>query len=542
MLLKNKKIITLIIATVVSSSIIFIGCGKSKTVATKTIKVNITANPKTIDPGINNSLEGGIVIANAFEGLVSLDKDNKVIPGVSEKWEVSKDGLTYTFYLRKDAKWSDGKSIKASDFEYAWRRVLDPATASVVATKLYYIKNGQAYNSKKVTSDKVGVKATDDYTLTVNLEAPTPYFLSLVATPAYDPVPKDVVEKNKDWATKAETYVSNGPFVIKEYKTKDSLNFEKNTNYWDVKDVKLDKIEFKTLSNENSYYAAFKTGELDLITAPPMQETPNLLKDGIAKAYPYMGTYFYNFNVSDKEMSPEAAKVLKDARVRKALALAIDRTAITEKVTKGGQLPATSLIPSSTLDSDGTKFKTKDYFSKTANIEEANKLLAEAGYPDGKGFPKLEVLYNTMQGHKIIAEAIQDMWKKNLGIDITLRNVERQVQLSEVANKNYMISRGGLIGEYNDAMTFLDTFTSYSKQNNSGYKDLSYDELIAASKTESDINKRTELLHKAEDILIEDMPIIPIYEYTELICMNKKLKDVNVSPLGYMFFKNAYIE
>lgn len=539
-MLRNKRIISLLIAVMVVSTI-FGGCGQSKITTSKIIKVNIAAVPKTIDPGLNNSLEGGIVITNAFEGLVSLDKNNKIIPGVAEKWNISKDGLTYTFDLKKDAKWSNGTIVTAKDFEYAWQRELDPKIASPIAYKLYYLKNGQAFNNKKVTADQVGVKSIDNNTLVVTLEAPTPYFLSLLATPAYNPVPKDIVSKNSKWTMDSKTYISNGPFKIIEYKN-DSLNFEKNPNYWDSKNVKLDNIEFKTISNENSYYSTFKTGELDLITAPPMSETPELLKNGTAKTYPYMGTYFYNFNMTGNNLSTEAAKALKDVRVRKALSLAIDRTAIVEKVTQSGQLPATSLIPGSTLNPDVTKFKTKDYFSKTANIEEAKKLLAEAGYKDGKGFPSLEILYNTMQGHKIIAEAIQDMWKKNLGVDITLRNVERQVQLSEVANKNYTISRGGLIGEYNDPMTFLDTFTSYSKQNNSGYNNSEYNKLIAESKTESNITKRTELLHKAEDTLMNDMPILPIYEYTDVVCINKKLKDVNISPLGYMFFKNAYLQ
>lgn len=540
-MLKNKRIVSAIIATVMTSTLLA-GCGQAKPAVTKTIKVNITANPKTIDPGLNNSVEGGIVICNAFEGLINLDKNNKLIPGVAERWEVSKDGLHYTFHLRKDAKWSDGKLVTAKDFEYAWKRALNPKTASTIAYKLYYIKYAQAFNSNKASADQVGVKAIDDYTLDVTLESPTSYFLSLLATSAYNPIQKDIVEKNpKDWATKPETYICNGPFMMKEYRFKDSINFVKNPNYWDAKDVKLDRVEFKTIENEFTYYAAFQSGQLDIIFAPPVQATPELLKNGTAKAFPYIGTYFYNLNLSDSKITPETAKALKDVRVRKALSLAIDRTELTQKITKGGQVPATSLVPGS-LDVNGTKFKNKDYFSPTTNAKEAKKLLAEAGYPDGKNFPQLEILYNTMQGHKIIAEAIQDMWKKNLGIDIHLINKERQVQLSEVANKNYTISRGGLIGEYNDPMTFLDVFTTSSIGNNSSYSNSKYDELITAAKHETDIQKRTTILHQAEDILMNDMPIIPIYEYTNVVCMNKKLTNVNISNLGYVIFKDANIE
>lgn len=552
---KKSKMLALLVTVAVAGSV-FAGCGSKSTSGTasgkKVIKVNLGADPKTIDPGLNNSVEGAKVICNAFEGLTNLDKDDKPIPGVAEKWDVSKDGLTYTFHLRKDAKWSDGKPVTAKDFEYAWKRALDPKTASEYAYQLYYLKNGEAYNmsdkpdaKKKATVDEVGVKATDDYTLVVTLEGPTLYFLSLTAFPTYCPVRKDILEKNpKDWATKAETYISNGPFVVKEIKPKDSLNFEKNPNYWDAKDVKLDRIEFKTLENESSYFAAFKTGQLDMIDKPPAQETPNLLKDGTAIPYPYLGTYYYNLNVSPnaEQVNPEAAKVLKDVKVRKALAYAIDRTALVEKVTKAGEKPATSFVPSSSSDSNGGKFKNKEYYPATADVAQAKKLLADAGYPDGQGFPKLEILYNTMQGHQNIAQAIQDMWKKNLGIDVQLRNVERKVHLTELNKRNYQIARDGWIADYNDPMTFIDQFTTGNEQNHPGYANAEFDKLIHEAKAEADATKRVALMHQAEDIIMNDMPFIPLYEYTEVVCMNKKLKNVRVSPLGFFYFKDADLE
>ncbi|MBV7273048.1 peptide ABC transporter substrate-binding protein [Clostridiaceae bacterium UIB06] len=558
-MLKNKKfkLITLAAAIALSASV-FAGCGSSSsngsTTASgnKVIKVNIGADPKTIDPGLNNSVEGSHVIVNAFEGLTNLDKDEKVIPGVAEKWDVSKDGLHYTFHLRKDAKWSDGKPVKASDFEYAWKRALNPDTASEYAFQLFYLKNGEAYNqskdekaTKKATADEVGVKATDDYTLDVTLEGATPYFLSLMAFPTYMPVRKDIVESHpKDWATKPETYVSNGPFMMKELKMKDSINFVKNPNYWNTKSVKLDGIQFKVLDQESSYFAAFKTGQIDMIDKPPVQEIPNLLKDGTAKSYPYLGTYYYDFNISANaaNVNPDAAKALKDVRVRKALSLAIDRTAITKDVSKGGEIPATGFVPSGVTDEKGTKFKTKEYLNKTANVEEAKKLLAEAGYPDGKGFPKLEIIYNTLQMHQSIAVAVQDMWKKNLGIDITLRNLERKVQLTEANKHNFVVNRDGWIADYNDPMTFLDIFTTTNGNNYCGYNNPKYDELITAAKHEADSQKRTAMLHQAEDMLMEDMPIMPIFEYTEVVCMNKKLKDVHVSNLGFFIFRDADLE
>lgn len=553
-MLKNKKSKFIALAmTVALAGSILAGCGSSATnnqaSGNKVIKVNLGADPKTIDPGLNNSVEGGKVIVNAFEGLTDVDKDEKVIPGVAEKWDVSQDGLHYTFHLRKDAKWSDGKPVKAQDFEYAWKRALNPDTASEYAFQLFYLKNGEAYNqsknpnaAKKATEDQVGVKATDDNTLDVTLEGATPYFLSLMSFPTYMPIRKDIVEKNpKDWATKPETYVSNGPFVMKELKMKDSLNFVKNPNYWDAKNVKLDGIQFKVLDQESSYLAAFKTGQLDMIDKPPVQEIPNLLKDGTAKSYPYLGTYYYDFNVSAnaENVNPEAAKALKDVRVRKALSLAIDREAITSKVSKGGEKPATSFVPSGVTDEKGTKFKNKEYYKTTADVEEAKKLLAEAGYPDGKGFPKLELIYNTLQQHQSIAAAVQDMWKKNLGIDITLRNLERKVQLTEANKHNFVLNRDGWIADYNDPMTFLDIFTTTNGNNYCGYNNPKYDALITAAKVEANEEKRTAMLHEAEDMVMNDMPIMPIYEYTEVVCMNKKLTGVHVSNLGFFYFRDA---
>ncbi|WP_368490437.1 peptide ABC transporter substrate-binding protein [Clostridium sp. BJN0013] len=545
-MVKTKLKIFSLAMSLVFVGTLFTGCGNSNNASSKsTIKVNIGAEPRSIDPGLNNSIEGAKVIVNAFEGLTNIDNNEKPVPGVAEKWDVSTDGLTYTFHLRKNAKWSDGKTVTAKDFEYAWKRALDSKSASQYAYQLFYLKNGEAYNTGKASADQVRVQAKDDYTLVVTLENPIPYFLSLTSLPTYDPVRKDVVEKNPtSWATKADTYISNGPYKMVEYKAKDSLNFEKNPNYWDAKDIKIDRIEFKTLENESSYYAAFKTGDLDLIDKLPTAEIPNLLKDGTAKAYPYLGTYYYNINVSPqaKNINPASAKALSDVRVRKALNLSIDRTALVEKVTKGGENPATSFVPIGTSDSNGKQFTNKEYLPKTADVTQAKNLLAEAGYPDGKGFPQLEILYNTMQNHQNIAQAIQDMWKKNLGINVTLKNVERKVHLAQLQNHQFILARDGWIADYNDAMTFLDMFTTGNGNNNAGYSNTKYDQLIAQAKGEPDKAKRAELMHQAEDQLMVDLPIIPIYYYTEVVCMNPKLKGVHISNLGFFILRNASLE
>lgn len=544
-MIKRKRVLATLLAAVVVSSV-FIGCGKGSSTGNSAQKVtiNLGADPKTIDPGLNSTVEGSRVINNAFEGLTNSDKDGKSVPGVAEKWDVSADGLTYTFHLRDNAKWSDDKAVTANDFEYAWKRVLEPNTASEYANQMFYLKNGEAFNSGKATIDDVGVKSTDDHTLVVTLENPTPYFLSLTAQATYAPVRKDIVDGSTSWTLKPETYVSNGPFKMSQYKPKDTLDLVKNPSYWDSSNVKLDTVSFKFLENESSALSAFKSGQLDILPSPPAAETPKLLGDGTAKAYPYIGTYYYDLNVSPKaaQTNPEAAKALNNPKVRKALSLAIDREALVNQIVQGGQKSATSFVPSSVSDTNGTNFKSKDYYTSSANIEESKKLLAEAGYPDGQGFPSLEILYNTGQGHQNVAQAVQDMWNKNLGVNITLRNVERKVHLDEMKNGSYLIARDGWIADFNDPVTFLDILVTGNGQNRPGYSNAEYDKLIANAKKESNPSKRFELMHKAEDILMNDMPVIPIYEYSNVVCVNPKVKDIYLSPLGSIICKDAHIE
>lgn len=545
---KKTKALTFVLTLGLIGSL-FTGCGSSANnqqaakPASQVIRYNLAAEPKTIDPGMNDSVEGATVDVNAFEGLTDVDANGKVIPGVAEKWDVSADGTQYTFHLRKDAKWSDGKGVTAKDFEYAWKRNLDPVTASPYAYQCFYLKNGEAYNSKKASKDDVGVKATDDYTLQVTLESSTPYFLALMAFPTYFPLRQDIVDAHPtDWATKGDTFVCNGPFQLKEWDVKSKLVFTKNPNYWNKDSIKLDSVEYSVLDQETSYMSAFTSGQLDLIEAPPTEQIPTLLKSGTAKIYPYLGSYYYAFNVSSA-----GDKVLKDVRVRKAISLAIDRKTIVDNVTKGGQKPGTSFVPAGILDADGKDFKKKDYVPATADVENAKKLLADAGFPDGKGFPTIELMYNSGQAHQDIATAVQSMLKQNLGINVTLKNVERKVQLTETvpdANGNVTypdISRNGWIADYSDPMTFLDMFTSASGNNTAGYKNPDYDKLIASAKGENDPAKRMSLLHQAEDILMNDMPVIPIYEYTNVVCMKPYIKDVYLSPLGFVYFNNASV-
>lgn len=545
---KVKKLCAVALAATLGVSILT-GCGsksgdKAATASKQEITYNLGADPKTLDPALCTDTTGNGILANSFSGLCELDEKEKAIAGQAEKWEVSADGLTYTFHLRKDLKWSNGDPVKASDYEYEWKRVLNPETASEYSYQLLYIKGAEAYNTGKAAADTVGVKATDDNTLVVTLEAPTPYFLELTTQSYYFPVNQKVVESNKDWATDAKTLVSNGPFKITDYTIKDKVVLEKNENYYDKDKVKLDKLTMKFVAEETSAWASYKSGQFDVVDTVPKSDVQGALKDGSAKKFPNVATYFLSINVSDKakEVDPNAAKVLSNQKVRKALSIAIDRKGIVENVTKGGQVPAHSMIPLGIIGPDGKEYNEKtSYFGETADIDGAKKLLAEAGYPDGQGLPQLVLLYNPEGGHGDTMQAIQDMWKK-IGVNVELQSQEWKVFLTTRVQKKYEIARDGWNADYVDPMTFLDMFISTSAQNNCGYNNPEYDKLIAAAKKELDANKRFDLMHKAEDMLMADMPVIPLYYYTRVIGIKDYVKGARVSVMNTIYFKNAYVE
>jgi oligopeptide transport system substrate-binding protein len=563
--MKKTRIMALIMTAIMTGTLL-LGCTKNngnegekpgdnnKPVAEEKVEqkivYNLGADPKTIDPQLNSATDGSTIIHNAFEGLMREDENAKIIPGTAEKYEISDDGTVYTFHLRDNAKWSDGKPVVAGDFVYAWNRALNPEVAAEYAYQLFYIKNGAAYyNQEKIgdkvaTAEDVGVKAIDDKTLEVTLESPVSYFLSLAAFPTYFPVRQDIIEQNKEkWALKPDTYVSNGPFKMSQWKEKESITFVKNENYWDAENVKLKTLEVRLIDDQITYLNAFKSGEIDVIESPPQAEIPTLLDEGTAKIYPYLGTYFYVINVSDKakDVDPKAAEALSNPKFRKALALSIDKQLIVDKVTQGGQVPSTSYVPLGILDSAEKEFK-KDYLPSTGDVEKAKKLLAEAGYPNGEGAPTITLTFNTNEGHQNIAQAVQDMWKTNLGISVELKNEEWAVFQDTRNNFQYSIARHGWIADYNDPMTFLDMWTTGNGQNNAGYSNKEYDKLIASAKLELDATKRTEMLRKAEDILMEELPILPIYSYTNVLCIDGNVKGTYKSPLGQMEFRNAYVE
>lgn len=546
---KIKKICALLLTAVLGTSVLA-GCGGSDSSSgssEQNLIHNLGTEVKTIDPALNNAVDGSIVIANAFEGLYRMDENLKPVPGVAESYTVSDDKLVYTFKLRKDAKWSDGKEVTAEDFKYSWTRALDPKVAADYAFQLYYIKGAEEFNTGKGKAEDLGIKVVDPQTLEVTLKNPTPYFLELTAFPTYMPVRKDIVEANKDtWTQKADTYVSNGPFKMTNYTMKDSYEFVKNDNYWNKDSVKLDKLTFKMLADETAAYAAVKNGEMHVSDKVPSVEIEKGKEEGLVQIFDQLGTYFYAINVNNNtdKLDSKVREALSKKEVRQALNLAINREQIVKEVAKGGQVPAWSFVPKGIKSEDGKEFADKKYWTpedNDANIAKAKELLEKAGYKDGKGLPEFELAYNTDEGNKAIAEAIQQMWAK-IGVKVKLTNQEWAVFQDARKNGNYQIARHGWVGDYLDPMTFLDMWMTGLGNNDPKFANKDYDELIRKAMKETDVAKRKEALRQAEDILMDEMPIIPIYYYTQVKAVDSKVKGFVVSPLGQVYYDKAYLE
>jgi oligopeptide transport system substrate-binding protein len=500
------------------------------------IRYNLTTEPKTLDPTRNGDLIAGYIINHCYEGLLR-DRDGKLVPGIAESWDVSEDGKTYTFHLR-DAKWSDGKPLTARDFEYSWKRVLDPEVASGYAYIFYFIKNGEARYNGNAKPEDIGVTAKDDRTLVVELENPAPFFLQLAAFMAYMPVRSDIVEKDPEkWALSVKTYIGNGPYVLKEYGAA-GLVMEKNPNYWNASGVRLPRIESSFINEASTEMAAFENGDLNILENFPSAEMPRLMKTKGFVAFPQIATYFYTVNTEKKP--------LDDPRVRKALALAVDRKALVEKVLQGVDIPAINVVAQGLLDSTGKDFsKNAGNFGMdpagNAKAGEARKLLEEAGFPGGKGFPELTLLYNTSESHKQQAEAVQEMWRRELGISVKLMNQEWQVFLESRKSGNYDIARGHWWGDYADPMTFLDMFTRNSGSNWPRWKSAEYDRLIAQSMLQSG-TERDASMYKANALFMNDMPVIPLFYPTDDFVIPENIKGVERAAWSVFYFGNVTIE
>ena len=519
------------------------------------LNVNVASEPATIDPCLNSAVDGAIMTNHMFEGLYKWVDSGKAVegvdtcnlaelaPGQAASYDKADNGdgtVTYTFHLRDGIKWSDGKDVTAGDFVYAWRRLATPETAADYCYMIDMVKGYAEVNEQGADPATLAVEAADDKTFVVTLTYDCPYFIEVCAFPATFPVREDVITANPDgWTHDVKTYLTNGAYRMVEWSHNSQIVMEKNPNYYDLDKLGPDTITFKLMDNANAMLTAFQAGDLDFIEDVPVDEIPTLLGNGDLNIVPYVGTYFVCFN---NEKAP-----FDDARVRKAFTLAIDSQYIVDNITQTGQVPATGFVPAGVGDVDSSAdFRTKggDYWTAATtseqyakNVEEAQKLMAEAGYPNGEGFPTVTYLYNTNENHKKIGEALQQQWKTALGVDIKLENQDWSVFLEDRKQGNYQIARHGWIADYNDPITFLDMWMTGGGNDDAQYANPEYDALIKAAKASSDPAVRMKAMHDAEDILIgQDYAVGPIYFYTQKYMLSDKVQGLYFTPLGYFFY------
>lgn len=494
--------------------------------------------PQTIDPHIATGVPEHHVITALFEGLVTKNPYSlEPEPGVAESWNISDDGKTYTFHIRPNAMWSNGDSVTAEDFRWSWERILTPELASEYSYMLYPVANAEDFNKGRISDfNQVGVKVLDQLTLEVQLRAPTPYFLQLMDHYSTFPVHRATIEafgsytdQLSQWSREGNI-VSNGPFQLAEWRINSNIRVEKSMSYWDADSVKLNSIIFYPTDNLITEERMFRDGLIHRTEDVPLDKVPVYLEedpDTIVIA-PYLSSYYYMVNTTKPP--------LDDVRVRRALSMSVDRVLLNETVLENIMAPAYFLTPPGTVGYEPPV--TFGY-----DPEQARALLAEAGYPDGEGFPYFEILYNTQENHRRIAVAIQEMWREALNIDVGIVNQEWQVYLESVGNINYDVARRGWVGDYVDPNTYLDMFITGGGNNNTGFSNARYDEIMLnEAPLKLNNEERFMLYTEAETILMENMPIIPIYIYQTKNLKNPDMKGAPSNIMDHYNWKYVYLE
>ena len=496
----------------------------------KVLNALIASEPPSLHPQLATDTTSGLILQNTFEGLVTLVDGEPELTGATD-YKISDDLLTYTFTLR-DAKWSNGDAVTADDYAYAWQFALNPENASEYASILYPIKGAEAYNLGEGTAEDVGIKVIDPKTIEITLEAPTPYFLELIAFKTYYPIHKATAEANPEWYTEADDYVSNGAFTLADWQHSGSITLKKNEQYWDAAAVNLSTVNIEMVETESTQITKFDNGEIDFLGTSfgniSLDAIERLKADGKLQIEDYTGVYMYKFNTTDKVMS--------NANIRKALTLAIDRTSLIKNITKGEQVPALGLVPNSVegFGEDAGYYKDNDIEGAKAALAEG---LKELGLSDPSELD-ITLSFNTSEAHSAIAQFIQEGWSKNLGINVKLDNAEWQVYLDKLSNLDYQIGRLGWIADYNDSYTFLEQYDSATNGNNdTGWENPEYTKLLTQSKTETDPAKRLELLLQAEEIFMAELPVAPIYYYTNLYVKQDYVQNMEPDVLGNINLK-----
>ena len=506
----------------------------------KELAVQIGPDPETIDPALNSAVDGGNMLLHAYECLLIVGEDGTLQPGQAESYEVSEDGLTWTFHLRDGLKWSDGSDLTANDFVYSWKRVCNPEVAAPYAETVLGMVKGYD-EAIEGNLDALAVTAPDDSTLVVELANPCSYFGSLAAFATLSPVQEATIEANGEaWATAPETYVSNGPFYMTEWVPGSHITFSKNPYYWNADAIKLDRLKFVLMEDSNAAYSAYQTGEVLLIKDVPTEEIPSL--EGTDDFYvdPIIGTYYISLNLQNE--------VFQDVNVRKALSLAIDREYVASTLMQGTYTAAGNLMGPGWMDTDGTEFMSnanggKPYIDTTnfeADLEEAKQLLADAGYPDGEGFPTISYTTNDAGYHKVVAEYLQQAWAA-IGIDLKVNIVEWASFTPMRRNGEFDVARNGWVGDYTDPSNILELFCTTNGNNDGKYTNADFDAAIEDSRVTTDAATRSADLHKAEDLLMEDAGCIPIAYYNDFWLQSSKITGAWHSSNGFWYFMYADI-
>ena len=523
-------------------------------VSTAGFTVQYGSNPETLDPALNSAVDGGNTIITVFETLLIINENNEAVPGQAESWTTSEDGLTWTFTMRDGLKWSDGTDLNAKDFEYSFKRMADPDTAAPYAETCLGMIDGfeeaagfpdaDGNPTVEPNLDALNVKASDDgKTLTIVLAYPCSYFDKIVAFAAMSPVQKATVEANGDaWCTSPDTYVCNGPFMITEWTPSERIVLTKNPNYvggWDSSKIVSESITLLLLEDSSASFAAYNSGEAQLIKDVPTDKIPSLTKaedGGDFYVDTILGTYYVSLNLK--------RDAFKDAKVRRALSLAIDRDYVANTIMQGTYSTADSIVGPGIVDENGyfhdngnAPYISADY---EANLAEAKKLLADAGYPNGEGYPTLEYSTNDAGYHVPLAEYLQQAWS-DLGITLTISKMEWSSFTAARRAGEYDVARNGWVMDYNDPSNMLDLFCSGNGNNDGKYSNPEFDAAIEASRV-ADVSEHFAQLHKAEDILMEDTGCLPIAYYNDYWLQSPALKGTWHSPYGYWYLQYGYIE
>ncbi len=549
----KKRLI--VAAFAITGAMALAGCGggskSAKKVSGKILTIEMGPEVESIDPALNTTNDGANYLTYLFDNLLRTDKDGKVVPSLAQKYEVSDDGLTWTFHLRDGLKWSDGSDFTANDFVYSWQRMVDPDVAAPYAETVLGMvegydeaigkpdENGNQTTTPDIT--KLRVEAPDDKTFVVHMSHPTPYFDKLATFAALSPVKKDVVEAKPDgWTLDPKTYISTGPFKLAEWKSGSYLMLEKNENYWNKDAVKLDGIKCLLMEDQNAAFSAYESGDALMIKDIPTQEITTLQKRPDYRLDPQIGTYFIDLNNTLDEF--------KDAKVRRALSLALDRKYISETITAGTYTPAKGFVPQGVSDWDGSSWydhltdpsvyiNVDDY---QGNLAKAKELLKEAGHENGAGLPTIVYSTNDQSYHKKIAEYLQQVWGE-LGVKVEVNIVEWKSFTPQRRSGNYQAARDGWVMDYNDPSNILQLTSTGNGNNSSKYSNPEYDALLEKAANEADPQTRFGYFHQAEEMLMRDMGVTPLLYYNEMYLQSDKIKDSYHTTDGIWHFEYADI-